>query len=368
LIRCANGLDSSGARARALVQQANQHSEQTVQARTDIPSPKVFDAVNNQLRVVAQANAQSGGAYAIPVAQLNAQKTALEKQAAQGYAAYHAATDVTTAGDVNSAQDVTGGAAAGSPGSDPSSGAAGQDSGLPDTHAASGALSPEKAGELAAMIPAVLGAAGGLVGGALSTIGKVPEALMQAGTQAAGAATQSLSGLMTPRLNDRTAVAGGIGPLNDTSNRDGPGGAGSGGGDTTRAAGGPAGTPPPVLPSTGRAPTPPAMPSGALPEPVQPSAAGSGMMPMGMPLGGMPGGAAGAGGGQDRPVPPKKVVVPPTPHTESVTGRVSIDRLAMSVTAPEPRDPQPPSDDQPPQGPRPIIRRITATRPEDEES
>ena len=89
---------------------------------------------------------------------------------------------------------------------------------------------------------------------------------------------------------------------------------------------------------------------------------------MGMPLGGMPGGAAGAGGGQDRPVPPKKVVVPPTPHTESVTGRVSIDRLAMSVTAPEPRDPQPPSDDQPPQGPRPIIRRITATRPEDEES
>jgi hypothetical protein len=84
-------------------------------------------------------------------------------------------------------------------------------------------------------------------------------------------------------------------------------------------------------------------------------------MPMGgMPLGGMmPGdGAAGSSGSPSRP---KKVVVPPTPHTESVTGKVSADHIAMSAAAP--RDAKPPNDDQPP-----LVRRNTPPRPRSEES
>ncbi len=51
------------------------------------------------------------------------------------------------------------------------------------------------------LIPTVLGAAGGLVGGALSMVGKVPETLMQAGSQLAGTASQSLGGLMKQGLD-----------------------------------------------------------------------------------------------------------------------------------------------------------------------
>ena len=41
----------------------------------------------------------------------------------------------------------------------------------------------------------------------------------------------------------------------------------------------------------------------------------------------------GAGGGQAGKEPssrPKNLVVPPTPHTEAVTGKVNADRIAMS--------------------------------------
>jgi hypothetical protein len=88
------------------------------------------------------------------------------------------------------------------------------------------------------------------------------------------------------------------------------------------------------------------------------------MMPMGMPMGGLAGGAHG-GGGQQPPQRPKKVVVPPEPHTESVTGRVTADRLAVSATAPAGEEPEPPRDDSPPQSPGPVVRRITM-RPRDE--
>jgi hypothetical protein len=49
-------------------------------------------------------------------------------------------------------------------------------------------------------------------------------------------------------------------------------------------------------------------------------------------------------------------VVPPEPHTESVTGKVNADRIALSSTA-GPGD-EPPSGDDPPSG-RPVVRRIT---------
>ncbi len=58
-----------------------------------------------------------------------------------------------------------------------------------------------------------------------------------------------------------------------------------------------------------------------------------GAMPMGMPMGGMmPHGAHGGDGGADKVPADKKVVVPPQPHTEPVTGKVS-DRTAAAAEA-----------------------------------
>ncbi|MGB6513211.1 MAG: PPE family protein, partial [Mycobacterium sp.] len=163
---------------------------------------------------------------------------------------------------------------------------------------------------------------------------------------AAGAATQSLTGLASPHAGNRPGDGGDTGDMNppdDTGSGDGPGGAG----DTAPAAGGPT------------------TPTGGLPEPLQASTGGSaGTMPMGMPLGGMPPGGAGGARGKDAPARPKNRVVPLIPHTESVTGKVSADRIAVSSTAPQ--DPEPPSDDQPPRSPGRIVRRITTVKPKDE--
>jgi hypothetical protein len=61
----------------------------------------------------------------------------------------------------------------------------------------------------------------------------------------------------------------------------------------------------------------------------------------------------------------KKVVTQPEPHTESVTGKVNADRIAMSAAAPEGRGPEPPGDESP-QSPRPVVRRITMPSRDDE--
>ncbi|BBZ15056.1 PPE domain-containing protein [Mycobacterium branderi] len=357
LMRYAAALDTSAARANTLVEQANRHVEQAVQARSDIPTPQTFTAVNNQLRVLGVANAQSGGAYAVRLAELNARKAELDARAAQGYGAYHMATDATTAGDADPADG-----SAGDAGSDP----AGADPDLAGADAPGAAVPPEAAGELAGqlpgMLPSVLGAAGGLVGGALATVGRVPAALMQAGSQAASAATQGLSGLSSPKPHDGSGDPGKGQPVGDVPGEAGEGD--TGGADTTPAAGGPTSPLLPVMPSTGGSPTPPTVPPGGPPDPAQPAGAASGVVPMGMPLGGMMPGGRGTGA-KDGPTRPKTLVVPPTPHTESVTGKMSPDRIAVSTTSPKP--PDPPGDDQAPRGPAPIVRRITTARPRDEE-
>jgi hypothetical protein len=89
-------------------------------------------------------------------------------------------------------------------------------------------------------------------------------------------------------------------------------------------------------------------------------------MPMGMPMGAMTPGA-GSGAGQQRAQRAKQLVVPRTPHTESVTGKVSEDRIARSSSAPGP--PEPPGDEPPSaSGPQPVVRRITMTPPQDDSS
>ena len=86
-------------------------------------------------------------------------------------------------------------------------------------------------------------------------------------------------------------------------------------------------------------------------------------MPMGMPIGPMmPMGAGSPGGGQhQKRQRANDVVVPRIPHTESVTGKVSEDRIAVSSTASRP--PGPPDDDPPPpaQGSQPVIKHHDGT-------
>jgi hypothetical protein len=55
--------------------------------------------------------------------------------------------------------------------------------------------------------------------------------------------------------------------------------------------------------------------------------------------------------------------VPPTPHTESVTGKVNADRIALSGGGSQDREPP---DDDPPASPRPVVRRITMPSRDDE--
>ena len=366
-------LAGSASRARGLARQADQHAGDVIQARQDIPSPQEFDELNQRIRQTWQANRATGGKYAPALAALNARKADLNARAVQGFGTFYAKTDATTAAQLKDENPLPmDDPGAGPDGADPTT-SKGDPAGGDQVDAGQGldpaGVSPQSAGELAGLlptlIPAVLGAAGGLVGGVMSTLTKAPEALAQAATQAAGAAVQGVSGALGPG-NDSPNVGGTDSGLPDDSS------AFSGdGGETTPASGGPTSPTPPVVPSTGSTPTPPSMPAGGLPAPVEAAPAAGGMMPMGMPMGGMmpPGGAGSGAGGQKRQRP-HHVVVPRTPHTESVTGKVSEDRIAVSSIAPPSHDP--PDDDllPPAKGPQqPLIRRITmAPRKDDDES
>jgi PPE family len=327
-------LEASGQRAGEVAEQAGQHGEQLGQAQSEIPTPEEFAALRQRIQQVAQANIASGGKYAIPLAQLTEQLNELNAKATAGYGAYHATTDQTTAGK----GDPTGG------------------------QAAQGA--PDKANELVQMLPQLLGALGGAIGPLFQSVGQLPQGLMQAGSQAA----QSLTGMMK----------GGGDPLGGKVGGDHLGGGeplktgkvgGGGGGGATVPVGGSGGLSPASTPSTGRNPTPPARPGGALPPPVSPTGQPGGGMPMGMPMGGMPMGGAGGAGGKERPVRPKNLVVPPTPNTEAVTGKVNADRIALSsgASGKDGRDTPPDDDDPPPHTPKPIVRRISTADPRGED-
>ena len=361
LLNYRTALNDSGARARGLARQAGQHAADLIQARRDIPAPEEFDQLNEQLRLTWEANRASGGKYAPALAALNARKVDLSQRAGAGYGTYQLVTDATTApdpGDDGSALPVAAAAdpagAAGDPATgDPLAGAPGE----PGT-------TPQSTGQLAAMmstmLPAALGAVGGLAGGAVSMFTKAPEALAQAATQAAQAAVQQMSGALGGNAGDVGAVAGA-----DPTATDAALDSARPGGETTPASGGPDSPAPSVLPSTGPAPTAPTMPAGALPDPVQGSPGPGGVMPMGMPGAMTPG--AGSGAAQQRAQRAKHLVVPRTPHTEAVTGKVSEDRIARSASAPGP--PEPPGDDPPrASGPQPVVRRITMAPPQDDSS
>jgi len=312
------GLEDSADRSGALAVQAAGHATEHDQATQSIPTPEQLAEASNQVRELAQANAVSGGRYAAPLAAAIQRKNQLEAQTMAGYGQYHTGTDKTTAGK----QDPKGGA-----------------------------------DQLAQMLPQVLGALGGAVGGAMGAVTQVPQALMQAGMQAMGAATQGLSGLAQPKtdLPETPAI-----PTPDLGGAE----LGGGGASTSPAGGDGVPTPPSVAPSTGAAPTPAVTPAGATPpSAAAPRGMGGGMMPM--PMGGM-GGMGGGGDAKDAAGRSRQVVSKAVPHTEDVTGRTDTNRLAAASAAHRARNPEPPHDDSPPpDSDQPVIRRLVSRPPQE---
>jgi hypothetical protein len=189
LLNFAEGLDTYADRAYNLVNQAKACASNQIQARADIPTPQDLTNPENNVRTIAYANAASGGKHSAALANAVNVHNRLNERAVTGYPPYHARTDAATAGDDPGTDgqglpiDPTTGEPAGAvPGlSDPNA---------PDPSAEG--LSPDTGGEMASLLPqlmsSLLGAAGGLVGGAVGAFTKVPESLMQAGSQAIGAA------------------------------------------------------------------------------------------------------------------------------------------------------------------------------------
>jgi hypothetical protein len=361
LLGFAAGLDTYADRAYTLVNQAKAYASNQIQARTDIPTPQELVTSENNVRTLTVANTASGGKHSAALARAVSAHNRLNERAVTGYPPYHARTDAATDGDDpgTDGQGLPIDPATGEPTTD--------GAGLPDPNAAdpnAEGLSPEAGGEMASLLPqlmsSLLGATGGLVGGAMGAVTKVPEALMQAGSQALGAAG-GLSGLAQPKMDHPGTGGPGLGSGD-------PGGAGGGGeAPTTPAAGG--GAPDlPVAPSTGAPPTPAITPVGASDGPAAGGApaGATGAVPMGMPMGGLggaPGG--GAGGGKAEDGRRRQVVVPEIPHTEDVTGRVDTSRLAAAAAASRrARDPEPPDDDGSDSG-APIVRRVVTRAPRD---
>ena len=369
LLSFADGLDSYADRAHNLVVQATAYAGNQVQAREAIPTPQQLAAAEQNVRTMQANNLATGGKLAVPLAQAVAAKTALNTRVVNGYSDYHASTDAATGGQ--DPGDLSGDQSGDPTTVDPAAGGPGG----PDRGAApspdEAGLSPDKAGEMASILPqmmsAVLGAAGGLAGGVLGAVTKVPDTLMQAATQAAGSAAQGLQGLEQPKLD---SPDGKPGAGDGAGGPGGPGdvGGGGGGGDAAVTPASRGAPPLSVAPSTGSPPTPAVAPAGAAGPPAPPGAGaggGSGMaMPMGMPMGGL--GGLGGGGAKSEPTRPKKVVVPPIPHTEDVTGRVDTDRLSAAAAATRARIADPPdNDDNPPSSGEPIVRRLVTRPPEE---
>jgi hypothetical protein len=340
----ADRLEECGSRADTLAQQASEHAAQQDQARQDIPHPQQLRSTQERVKTIALANIESHGAYAGPLAQATADLTALNEQAVQGFNGYHAATEVTTAGELREP---------GTGASDADPGGAGDiatDTGHPGVPIGAAPPSPEAAGLLPQVMPTLLESAGGALGGLIGAAERAPQSLMRAGTQA-------LSKLESPKSADSSPDRGepNADPDRDGGEPDdiGDGNGIGGGGQTVPAAGGFSAPTLPAALSSGPDSTSPRLPPGT--PPPSPPASGPGMMPMGMPASGM--GGHGNEKSKEQPGRTKRVVAEPVPHTEEVTGKAVPRRLAVSATAPV----EPDRDDEPSGAlPAPGVRRIVS--------
>jgi hypothetical protein len=359
LTEYASAVTSISDRWFGLGDETRKHADDHSQAVSAVPKPKEFK--ENEARLM-EAQRQGNG---IAASQLLFQRGELNQRAVATAVRYAADTELTTSPKDAPAPQASGGVPGGAGPADAAAAAGEAASGQPvaaltKTSAGLGEVAQagqagDAAGQMAQLIPQALGAIGGLVGGMAGMAGQIPQALMQTGQGLAQTATQGLSGLASKKTDaaELDKAVGGAFKPEELSKAKAGGGAGGGGGATH-----PAGAlGPPVTPSTSH--TSPTMPAGssAPPGPTPTGGSAMGGMPMGMPMGGMmPHGAHGADGAGEKVAAAKKIVVPPAPHTEPVTGKVS-DRTATAAEAARARAESDDPDDQPPRGP--VMRRIT---------
>jgi hypothetical protein len=350
-----------------LASESRRHADDFTETVAATPTPQEFEDNQRALDAAIAARSPTASQLAMQHGMLNAKALAEATR-------YAGVTETTTAPKGTGTTDapgagVPGGAGpSGVPGGVPAGAAAPQGAsqltktGATAGEAAQAGQAGDAAGQLAQLLPSALGAIGGMAGGAAGMVGQVPQQLMQTGQGLMQAATQGLSGMGSQKPTDaELAKSVSPAPADDGLGKDAQGGGPGGGVGDTHPAGAPLG--PPVTPSTAH--TAPTMPAGAAAPPAPTPAGGTAMggMPMGMPMGGMmPHGAQG-GDGQDRPPADRKVVMPPQPHTEAVTGRVP-DRTAAAAEAARSRAEADEPDDDPPRGP--VVRRITLAPLHDE--
>lgn len=343
-----------------LNEQARKHADDYRQTVAAVPKPMEFQENEDALNRARAAN------NPVAVSQLLSQRGVLEQKALAEAARYAGLTETTISPKGIGTPQAPGTGAGAAPGAEAAWGravaAAPGQAQLAKAGAAEAGQAADGAGQLTQLLPAVLGAIGGMAGGATGMVGQVPQAMMQTGQGLAQAATQGLSGMAKNPADAAPAKpTGGIDP-EELSTASGGGGVGGGGAGATHPAGALGA---PVTPSTSH--TPPTMPAGAAPPPTTPTSAGGsalGGTPVGMPMGGMmPHGAHGGDSAEGKVAADRKVVVPPQPHTEPVTGRVS-DRTAAAAEAARARAESHDPDDNPQRGP--VTRRITLAPLRDE--
>jgi hypothetical protein len=367
----AGAADAIAERWRTLGEQSQRQAEVYSQAVTVVPKPLEFEQNAAALQQAHATNVNNQNAALI--SQLIRQRGELEQRALATAARYHADTEAVTAPDAAAPQSGPAGSghATTGPGGGPAGGTpAGAESPLQKAAAAQSAgpagQTGEAAGQLASILPAALGAIGGLAGGAAGMVGQVPQALMQTGQGLAQAATQGMSGMISQKPttdSEKLNSVAGLDSLGEPAGSGGgSGGGGGGGGGDTRPAGA---LGPPVTPSTSHsAPTVPAGAEAAPPTTTPARGSAMGAMPMAMPIGGLMPPGTGQGDARDEAPADKKLVVPPTANTESVTGKVP-DRTAAAAEAARARA-EAEDSDEPPRGP--VLRRITLAPLQDDGS
>lgn len=338
--------------AEALESQQGKHGQGLENAQRATPSPTQFADNRQQLTVARINNARTGGAWAQRVADLMAERSRLEKDAISAHSNYLADSEQNTEPRPGTGTNPAAGVGPGGapqPGPDGQTGSGGADlnsSAMGDDPLAGlGLDDPSLAGDpaFAQMMPTLLSAIVGGVGGALGSITQPLSSLPQQAMSAGSSAMQQLSkavggdGLKTPELPDISppnldppSFGGGPGPGDTTP---------SGGGDglpPVSGAGPMTGPPPAATAAAGTAP-----PLGGAT--ASAGAAGAGMGPMG-------GGAPMSGMGQNpgekdkSGAAPKKVALSARPNSEAITGRSEApgEVAAAGTEGEEPQVPPPP--------------------------
>lgn len=314
-------------------------------AQQEAPKPQDYENNRQRYNTAVQNNIRSGGLMQAEVAAAVAERGRLEAKANETNTAYLAQANMATNPHPGPGADGKGGGTPGA-GQVPPEGA-----GLApgDTNSAAtefgglegldgaGLDDPAIAEMLPAVLQAITGAAGGLLGAAFSGVQSVPQQVMQAGGQALQGITSAVGGkgMKPPELSGLDPKLGppDLSELGNTPTTPSGGGGGLDAGMPGVTGAGPLSSP--------------AAPVGATSGAAAGSSGGAGAGPSGgMPMGGAPmGGQGGAGGKEDRKREQQRVALRELPNSEQVTGQPE-QRVAVAAAGTE-ESASPPASEKP---------------------